>query len=83
MEKVAEIDMKHRTNAEILTELVRITKAYPVEPTEAEKEELQELEEARLKGQRDRERQAEVRARIQREKALLEQARGDVAGQAA
>lgn len=75
--------MKHRTNSEILREFVRVTNARAVEPTQEEEEELQQLEEARQRGERDRVRQAEVRARIQREKDLLEQARGDVAANAA
>lgn len=81
--RVQTIDMKHRTNSEILQELIRVTKAYPIEATAEEQEEIRLLEEQRLRSQRDSAKSAEVRARVKREKELLEQARGDMAGQAA
>ena len=77
-ERVETIDMKHRTNSEILSELVRVTGAYPIEPTAEEREEMRMLEE-----QRDAKESAEVRARARRERELLEQARGDLASQPA
>ena len=82
-ERVETIDMKHRTNSEILNELIRVTGAYPIEPTPQDREEMRMLEEQRLRSQRDAKLSAEVRARAKREKELLEQARGDLAGQAA
>jgi len=75
--------MKHRTNSEILEELVKLTRAYPVEATEAEKEELRVLEEQRRRGAIESAKSLEVRARVKREKDLLEQARGDMAANAA
>ncbi|KAK0781443.1 hypothetical protein LTR91_007517 [Friedmanniomyces endolithicus] len=81
-ERVSTIDMKHRTNAEILDELVRMTKAQAVEATEAEREELRSLEEQRVKGAKDSAKSLEVRARVAREKQLLEQARGELAADA-
>ncbi|KAK1067717.1 hypothetical protein LTR74_006191 [Friedmanniomyces endolithicus] len=81
-ERVSTIDMKHRTNAEILEELVRMTKAQAVEATEAEREELRSLEEQRVKGAKDSAKSLEVRARVAREKQLLEQARGELAADA-
>ncbi|KAK5110968.1 hypothetical protein LTR85_000678 [Meristemomyces frigidus] len=82
-DRVQTIDMKHRTNSEILTELQRLTKAFPVEPTPEEREEIQMLEDHRVRSARDSKLSQEVRARQKREKELLEQARGDVASQAA
>ncbi|KAK0257099.1 hypothetical protein LTR29_000530 [Friedmanniomyces endolithicus] len=81
-ERVSTIDMKHRTNAEILEELVRMTRAQAVEATEAEREELRALEEQRVKGAKDSAKSLEVRARVAREKQLLEQARGELAADA-
>ena len=74
--------MKQRTNTEILNELVRVTNAFPIEPTPEEMEEIRTLEEQRVRSERDSKLSREVRARVKREKELLEQARGDVAGQA-
>ncbi|KAK3669597.1 hypothetical protein LTR78_010535 [Recurvomyces mirabilis] len=82
-DRVQTIDMKLRNNSEILEQLVQLTKAQPVEPTAEEIEELKDLEEQRVKGARDSARSAEVRARVKREKELLEQARGDMAAQVA
>jgi len=82
-ERVRTIDMTKRTNLEILQEFQRITKAYPIEPTAEEREELRSLEEHRMRSERDRNLSQEVRARQKREEELLEQARGDVASQAA
>ncbi|EMC95050.1 hypothetical protein BAUCODRAFT_35049 [Baudoinia panamericana UAMH 10762] len=80
-ERVQTIDMKHRTNSEILDELVRITKAHPIEPTEADREELRMLEEQSVRSAAAREKSAEYRAKVKREQDLLEQARRDVPGQ--
>ncbi|KAF2173303.1 hypothetical protein M409DRAFT_62844 [Zasmidium cellare ATCC 36951] len=82
-ERVETINMKNYTNSEILDALVQLTKAYPVEPTPEEREELAKLEEQRRKSEKDSKLSQEVRARVKREKELLEQARGDVATQAA
>ncbi|KAK4507144.1 hypothetical protein PRZ48_000878 [Zasmidium cellare] len=82
-ERVETINMKNYTNSEILDALVQLTKAYPVEPTPEEQEELAKLEEQRRKSEKDSKLSQEVRARVKREKELLEQARGDVASQAA
>ena len=78
-ERVETINMTHSNNTEILEAFVRLTKAYPVEPTAAEKEELASLEEQRVRSAAASKLSAEVRARQKREKELLEQARGDIA----
>lgn len=82
-DRVETINMKNYTNSEILDALVQLTKAYPVEPTPDEREDLAKLEEQRRKSEKDSKLSQEVRARVKREKELLEQARGDVASQAA
>lgn len=82
-ERVQTIDMKHRTNSDILEQLQMLTKGTPVEATAEDREEMQMLEEHRVKSARDSKLSQEVRARQKREKELLEQARGDVASQPA
>jgi large subunit ribosomal protein MRP49 len=78
-ERVETINMTHSNNTEILEAFVRLTKAYPIEPTAEEKEELASLEEQRIRSAAASKLSAEVRARQKREKELLEQARGDMA----
>jgi large subunit ribosomal protein MRP49 len=78
-ERVETIDMTNFNNTQILDAFVRLTKAYPVEPTAEENEELAVLEEQRLRSAAASKLSAEVRARQKREKELLEQARGDMA----
>ena len=68
---------------EILQDVIRLTKAFPVEPTPEEQEEMQLLEEQRVRSLRDSKLSQEVRARQKREQELLQQARGDVASQTA
>ncbi|KAI6910687.1 hypothetical protein KC318_g541, partial [Hortaea werneckii] len=68
---------------EILQDVIRMTKAFPVEPTPEEQEEMRLLEEQRVRSLRDSKLSQEVRARQKREQELLQQARGDVASQTA
>lgn len=82
-DRVETINMKNYTNSEILDALVRLTKAYPVEPTPEEQEELAKLEEQKRRSAVDSKLSQEVRARVKREKELLEQARGDLLSQTA
>ena len=82
-DRVETINMTHTTNSEILDAVVRLTKAYPVEPTVEERAELRSLEEQSVRSKRDSKRSLEVREARRREKELLEQARGDIAAQAA
>lgn len=82
-ERVFNIDMKHRNNSEILEELVKATKAKEVEPTEEDREEKRVLEEQKVASLAASKLSQEVRARVKREKELLEQARGDMGAQPA
>jgi large subunit ribosomal protein MRP49 len=81
-DRVETINMKNRTNSEILQDLVKLTKAYPIQPTEEEKEQLRSLEQQRIRSERDRKQVLEYRARVAREKQILEQGRNDLAAQA-
>lgn len=82
-ERTETINMLNLTNSQILSELRRITNGSPVEATAEEQQELRLLEEQRLRGERDRRASLEVRARVKREKELLEQARGQLAAEGA
>ncbi|WPH03490.1 Hypothetical protein R9X50_00637000 [Acrodontium crateriforme] len=82
-EKVIKIDMKHRNNSEILEELIKATKAREAEPTEEDREEKRVLEEQKVASLAASKLSQEVRARVKREKELLEQARGDMGSQPA
>ncbi|KAK5175729.1 uncharacterized protein LTR77_000868 [Saxophila tyrrhenica] len=82
-ERVETINMKNKTNSEILQQLTQLTKAYPIEPTEGDKEELRLLEEQRVRSERDSKMYAEHRARMKREREIFEQGRNDLAAQTA
>lgn len=81
-ETIKTIEMKNRTNSEILAELQRVTEAYPVEPTPEDLEEMRQLEEQRIRSQADSKLAKQVKAKQLREKRMLEQARGEIAAQA-
>lgn len=70
--------MKSFSSSEILSALVALTKAYPIEPTPQDREELAKLEESQKRSERDAKLSKEVRMKAKRERELLEQARGDV-----
>ena len=80
-QRVEKINMKGYTNSEILDAFVKVTKAFPVEPTPEDQEELQKLEEQRKRSEEDSKLSQQVRAKVKREQELLRQARGDLASQ--
>lgn len=80
-ERTEQIPMTNRTPSEILSDLMRLTKATPVEPTPQEKEDLEMLEKMRQRTEVDSKLGLELRAKRKREEALLAQARGEVASQ--
>jgi len=82
-DRTEEINITNRTADEILSDFIKVTKAIPVEPTPQEREELQTLEQARIRSERDSKLSLEVREKQKREEAILAQARGDVDAQAA
>lgn len=77
-DRVETINMTHSSNSQILEALVQLTKAYPIEPTAQETEELAQLEEQRVRSAAASKLSLEVRARQKRENELLEQARGEL-----
>ncbi|KAM3418863.1 hypothetical protein BST61_g4826 [Cercospora zeina] len=80
-EKVETVSMKNYHSSDILDALIRLTNARQVEPTEEDREQLAKLEEQRQRSLRDSKLSQEVRARVKREKELLQQARGDIDAQ--
>lgn len=78
-ERTETIDMKHRHESEILSDLMDLTKATPVVPTPEEEAELQQLAEEERQSGLDRARNAAYTEQKRQEKALLDQARGAVA----
>ncbi|KAL8710330.1 MAG: hypothetical protein Q9220_005100 [cf. Caloplaca sp. 1 TL-2023] len=79
-ERMEIIDMKHRHESEILRELLDLTKATPVVATAEEEAELEMIAEEEKRGEMDRARNAAYTQKKRQEKALLDQARGAVAG---
>ncbi|KAL8758185.1 MAG: hypothetical protein Q9184_004004 [Pyrenodesmia sp. 2 TL-2023] len=77
-ERTETINMKHKHEADILSELVDLTKATPVVPTPEEEAELQQLADEEKRGAADRIRNAAYTEQKRQEKALLDQARGAV-----
>lgn len=71
--------MKHRHETEILSQLLSITKAIPVEPTADDLETMKELEEKRKQSEIEAKKVKEVVEQRKREAAILAQAKGLVA----
>lgn len=80
-EKIEKINMKDYRSSEILDALVQLTKASVIEPTTEDQELLAKLEEQRQRSLRDSKIALEARARVKREKEMLQQARGDLDAQ--
>ena len=70
--------MKHRQDSEILDQLLRLTKAKAVNATAEERRLIQEMEEQNRQSEKDAAMMVEVNAKRKREKAILEQARGEI-----
>ncbi|KAJ8062642.1 hypothetical protein OCU04_009164 [Sclerotinia nivalis] len=77
------IDCKHRDDNAILYDLMELTKAKKVLPTEAEKQMMKDLAAMKLKSEQDSILSAAVNEKIRAEKAILDQARGEVAAASA
>jgi large subunit ribosomal protein MRP49 len=78
-QRVVEVDMKHKSEDEILADMLKITGGQEVEPTQGELDTLKELEEFRERSRKDSEMSNEVRAKWKREQEMLRQARGETA----
>lgn len=70
--------MKHRHESQILVQLLAITKAVPIEPTEEESEQIRELEEQQLLSEQDSKRSQAANEKRKRAEAMLAQARGEL-----
>lgn len=77
-ERTETINMKHKHEADILSELVDLTRATPVVATPEEEAELQQLADEEKRSAADRIRNAAYSEQKRQEKALLDQARGAV-----
>ena len=78
VERTKTINMKHKHESEILSELINGTKATPVVATAEEEAEFEELKDQEKRSEADRLRNAAYTEQKRQEKALLEQARGAV-----
>ena len=74
--RVETIDMKHKSESEILSRLLEMTKAIPYEATPDELAELRDVEDYNRKTTRDRAAQSRLNQIKKQEQALLDQARG-------
>ncbi|KAI9712857.1 MAG: hypothetical protein M1820_001479 [Bogoriella megaspora] len=77
-ERTHTIDMKNRTDAQILQDLLNVTKAIEVQPTPEDEEMLQTLAEQNQRSEKDRQLMAAVIAEKKKEEDRLKQARGEV-----
>jgi len=73
------IDMKHRHESQILSELLTLTKATPVETKPEDLERIRFLEERRIKGEAHAKKWKAVREKQKQREAILAQARGELA----
>lgn len=78
IQRIATINMKHRDQSQILAQLLTITKAVPVKPTEEETEQIKELKEQQRLSEQDSKRSQAVNEKRKRAEAMLAQARGEV-----
>ncbi|KFY30978.1 hypothetical protein V493_01505 [Pseudogymnoascus sp. VKM F-4281 (FW-2241)] len=74
-QRVVTINMKHRHESEILSQLLALTNAVPVEPTPEEVEQLQELAGQQEVSEKDSARHRIFNKEKKREEAILAQAR--------
>lgn len=78
-DKIKTIDMKHKHESEILSELLDLTNAMPHQASLEEEAELREIEDNKKRSERDRETQTRLNEVKKQEKALLDLARGGTA----
>lgn len=78
-ERVVTINMKHRHESEILSQLMALTTAMPIKATPEEVEMLDTLEKAQAKSEMDKAKNAAFNAAKKREEAILAAARSGMA----
>jgi large subunit ribosomal protein MRP49 len=71
--------MKHRNESEILSKLLTLTKAVPIEATREELEQIRDLEEQQRLSEQDSKRSQALNEKRKRTEAMLAQARGEMA----
>lgn len=71
--------MKHRTDSEILSQLISLTNAKLVRATPEEQRQLKELAEHKARAEKDSALSAQLNDQRRKEQAILTQARGEVA----
>lgn len=74
-ERVVTINMKHRHESEILSQLLAVAKAVPINPTPEELEQLRDLEEQQTLSEKDSTRHQAYNEAKKRKEAILAQAR--------
>lgn len=77
-QNVVTIDMKHKTEEQILKEFMKITGGKEIQPTQGELDTLKELEEFRERARKDSERSKAVREKWKKQQEMLKQARGEL-----
>lgn len=70
--------MKHRSESEILDELMKLTEAKVVRATQEEQRQIQELERQNRESEVESIKQAAINEEKRREQAIMNQARGDM-----
>ncbi|CAL3972497.1 hypothetical protein PZA11_004398 [Diplocarpon coronariae] len=75
-ERTETINMKHRSQSEILDQLLALTKARVIRPTAEEIKMIQEIEKQKVRSEKDALLTAEVVAKRKREEAFMATARG-------
>ncbi|GKT46929.1 uncharacterized protein ColSpa_07110 [Colletotrichum spaethianum] len=77
VERVVKIDMKGKHSQEILDRFLAETKAEAILPGPEDENEMKAVEELRIKGEKDRQRNLKIREEEKREKAMLARARAE------
>jgi large subunit ribosomal protein MRP49 len=78
MTQIKTINMKHRSESEILDELMKLTEARAVKATVEDMRQIRELEEQNRQSELEAVKSAELNAEKKRQKAILDQARGEM-----
>ena len=78
-ERTETINMRHRKESEILRQLFKLTNSQQIEPTEAEKAEIAELEESHRRGMELSKKDLAIVAEQRRQKARLAKIRDKMA----
>ena len=75
-DRIVTIDMKHKKESEILSQILELTEGIPYQVSSEEQAELGEVEDQQRDSQRAKAAQSRLNEVKRREKAILNQARG-------